>query len=297
MGKSKVVLVRSLKLNGDGTRQQDILVRMLDRGLSELYDLSPQSAWKSLSESTGILGLKTNCVAGKNLSTSVALTAALTDRLQDAGKKGRDVVIWERSNRELENAGFKLNFASDGIRCFGTDTRDIGYGNEFHTYGRVGSLVTRIVESECDNLINLPILKDHSLAGVSGAMKNNYGVVHNPNKYHDNNCDPYVAEVNALPVIKEKSVLVVADLTRIQYNGGPGYRSGYVVNYGGILLAVDAVAADRIGEEILNDYREENGLRSLAETGRDPKWLGTAEEIGLGNAHMENIDLVKIRVD
>jgi len=297
MAKSKVVLVRSLSLNGDGSRQVDLLSTMLSRGLAELYGLKPDAAWKHLVESTGVLGLKTNCVAGKNLSTSTGLTKALTENLIAAGKRAEDIIIWERSNRELENAGFKLNFARNGIRCFGTDTRDVGYGSEFHVLGKVGSLVTRIVEDECDNLINMPILKDHSLAGVSGAMKNNYGAVHNPNKYHDNNCDPYVAEVNALPVIKDKSVLVVADLTRIQNNGGPGYRRKYIVNYGGVLMASDPVAADRIGESILNEYRAKNQLKTLSETGRDPKWLATAEKMGLGNANIENIELISIRVD
>ena len=41
------------------------------------------------------------------------------------------------------------------------------------------------------------VVKDHDLAGVSAGLKNWYGVIHNPNKYHDSCCDPYVADVVA----------------------------------------------------------------------------------------------------
>ena len=50
----------------------------------------------------------------------------------------------------------------------------------------------------------MPLLKDHDGAGVSIALKNMYGVIHNPNKYHPNGCNPYVADVNMLPDIRTK---------------------------------------------------------------------------------------------
>jgi uncharacterized Fe-S center protein len=140
-------------------------------------------------------------------------------------------------------------------------------------------------------------LKDHSLAGVAGAMKNYYGVVHNPNKYHDNNCDPYVAEINALPIVKNKNVLIIMDLTRMQYQGGPGYRGEYSVRHGAIMISVDPVAIDAAGERIINDYRTQNNLPTLADSERPPKWLKTAEKLGLGVADMNNIDLIEVAID
>jgi uncharacterized protein (DUF362 family) len=297
ISKSKVVLVRSKSLRGAGDGQFDILKEMLSRGISLLHGVDANEAWMSFAKNTGRIGLKPNCVAGSNMSTSHALTYALCDLLIAAGKRDRDLVIWERTNRELDKAGFGLNASRAGIRCFGTDTRDVGYGTAFHTSGKVASLVSRIVESECDHLINLPILKDHSLAGVCGAMKNYYGAIHNPNKYHDNNCDPYVAEVNALPVIREKNILVVMDMTRSQYNAGPGYRASYADEPRSIMMSTDPVAVDAIGERILNDLRILHDLKSLAETGRPPKWLATAEKIGLGNASPENINFIEVEVE
>jgi len=142
----------------------------------------------------------------------------------------------------------------------------------------------------------MPILKDHSLAGVAGALKNYYGAVHNPNKYHDNNCDPYLAEVSSLPVIESKNVLVIMDATRAQYNGGPGYRATYAISPQTLLISTDPVVVDAVAAQLLDDYRRNAGLESLAAAGRAPKWLATAEKMGLGVGSIENIDIVRIEV-
>jgi uncharacterized protein (DUF362 family) len=298
MAKSKVVLVSSKSLYSNGRPDSARLGAMLSRGISLLNDeADANEVWKRLARDTGRLGLKPNCMGGRNMSTAVELAYALVDNLVSGGKDENDIVIWEMNSRKLESAGYELNVGHSGLKCYSTDTRDVGYGSSFHSNGKVASLVTNIVESHCDHLINLPILKDHSLAGVAGAMKNYYGVVHNPNKYHDNNCDPYAAEISALPVVKNKNVLTIMDLTRIQYQGGPGYRGEYAVKFGAIMMSADPVAIDAVGERIINDYRTQNNLPTLADSGRPPKWLRTAEKLGLGVADMNNIDLIEVAVD
>ncbi len=297
MTKSKVVLVRNQSLFSNGRPDLAALSTMLSRAMALLYHISDgRDAWSTLAQSTGRIGIKPNCQAGRNMSTTPELAMAVVQQLTSAGKKDDDIVIWEMNNRQLKAAGYELNAGFNGLKCYGTDSRDVGYGRQFHVKGKVASLVSRIVESNCDHLINLPILKDHSLAGVSGAMKNYYGVVHNPNKYHDNNCDPYVAEVNALPIIRDKDVLTVMDMTRLQYQGGPGYRGEYAVKYAGIMVATDPVAIDAVGQRIIDDFRTRNKLPTLAESGRPPKWLKTAEQLGLGNADMNNIELIETEI-
>ena len=63
-------------------------------------------------------------------------------------------------------------------------------------------------------VVSLPVLKDHNLAGVSLGMKNFFGAIHNPNKYHDNHCDPFVAEVFDVPLVRQKHRLTVIDALR-----------------------------------------------------------------------------------
>ena len=217
----------------------------------------------------------------------------MVEGMISAGIIDSDIIIWERTNRELERAGYKLNYSqNNGLRCFGTDSRGVGYGTNFHQYGKVASLISTIYENMIDKNINFPILKDHSIAGISGGLKNMYGLVHNPNKYHPDNCNPYAAEVSNLPIVRQKNVLTVCDMTRVQYHGGPGFQSGYLVYPGAIMMSFDPVALDSCGYKIIDDLRVQNKMKTLKDSGREPLWLKTAEQLGLGNADMNQIEFI-----
>jgi len=244
----------------------------------------------------GKVGMKANCLTRRLNSTPVALGEALTELLTDTGREPNNLIIWDRTNRELEQSGYRLNASSFGSRCLGTDTNGVGYSEEFYNSGEVNSLVSRILTDLVDHSINLPILKDHSIAGLSGCLKNMYGAIHNPNKFHDNNCDPFAAHVSNLNPIRDKHRLAIMDAVRIQYQGGPGFNSEYLAPYGGLIISSDSVAADRIGLELIESLRAQRGLPSLENAGRPVKYLKSAEGLGLGTADMEKIDIETYRL-
>lgn len=246
----------------------------------------------------GTVGMKANCLAAFN-PTLLPLVDALSDILKKkAGYNANDLIVWERTSRELERAGFKLNASAFGRRCLGTDANGIGYDDsQFHSAGKASSLVTRVLTTMVDHSINLGVLKHHSIAGMSAGMKNMYGAVNNPNKYHGNNCSPFAADVNNLAPIREKHRLTIVDAVRVQYDKGPGFNSKSLDYYNGLVLSEDPVAADRVSLAIIEYLRMKNGLLSLAKTGRQVKYLAAAEKIGLGIATMDNIDLKIIVVN
>lgn len=62
---------------------------------------------------------------------------------------------------------------TDGIQCFGTDELPGGgYEAEPQLSGSVGTCFSKIISRLCTAIINVPVLKDHDLAGISVAMKN-----------------------------------------------------------------------------------------------------------------------------
>jgi uncharacterized protein (DUF362 family) len=132
----------------------------------------------------GTVGFKTSCLARKFNSTPVALVDALTGLLIDRGFDANDLVIWERTSRELADAGFTLNASGQGVRCLGTDANGSGYTDRLFNHGPVDSQVSRILTETVEHNVNLPVLKHHSIAGLSAGMKNLYGAIHNPNKFH-----------------------------------------------------------------------------------------------------------------
>ncbi len=271
--------------------------RMLEIGLAALDSASDLRSSISSILPAGTVGFKTNCLARKFNSTPVALVDALTGLLIDHGFDANDLVVWERTSRELADAGYTLNASADGVRYLGTDANGIGYATEFSTHGPVSSLVTHILTDMVEQNVNLPVLKDHSVAGLSAGMKNMYGAIHNPNKFHADCCDPFCAHVNYLEPIRSKHRLTIIDAIRVQYDGGPGYMAQYMTTFGALVLSRDPVAADRIGLEILERLRKDHGRPTLAKAGREVKYLKTAKAIGLGESEMEQIDLKVIVID
>jgi uncharacterized protein (DUF362 family) len=273
------------------------LADLLDRGVRAWGGVTDaREVWRDLFDPKDTVGIKVNALAGIPASTHPELAMAVAAALSSIGIRDRQVVVWDRAGSDLARAGFTLNESGNGWRCLGTDAPGAGYDSEHSFFGKVGSRVSRIQSSLTSASVNLPVLKDHGLAGVSGALKNTYGAIHNPNKYHANHCNPWVADVNALPAVRRKARLVVCDALYGLCHGGPGFKEPWAWNFGGILVGSDPVAVDRIEWQIIEERRASLGLKSLTEEGRPPAWLETASDAdhALGVSALDRIERVDV---
>ncbi|MEN8154790.1 MAG: DUF362 domain-containing protein [Acidobacteriota bacterium] len=280
-----------IRINNDVNMEK--VKKFLDKGIKKLTEYSsPDEGWRSMFSPGDKVGIKLSCLPGKPLSSSRGIVKAVIEGLASAGIKENNILVWERSNRELQNAGFPLSFK--GVRVYGTDQyAGGGYSSEIEFSGSVGTCFSKIMY-EVDALINIPVLKDHDLSGISCSMKNFYGAIYNPNKFHSNNCDPYIAELNAHSIIKKKLKLVICDASRIQINNGPAYYPKYSKNYGSVLMGTDQVALDHTGWQIIEKERKRAGLISLKDAGREPEYIESAVKLGLGENRDSKIDLIRI---
>jgi uncharacterized protein (DUF362 family) len=275
-GKSRVVIARDAGLRGSGpSLDSGRLAKLLDRALQSYCGCdSPLEAWRRMVRPGEVVGLKVNCLAGRGASTSVQLVELISDRLQQAGIK--DIVIWDRLNSDLESAGFRLGSKQRGIRYIGNDSA--GYEEQLSIFGSAGSLVSKTLTRTCDAVINLPVLKDHGITGVTLALKNVFGAIHNPNKYHLSVGDPYIADVNMLPPIRQKIRLTICDAITAQYEGGPSYMPQWSWPFNGLLVAQDPVAMDHTGWQLIEAERARRGMKSLEASGRKPSYIATAAD-------------------
>ena len=264
-----------------GNRRVDAFQTMIETGIS----LIDEGAFTSALDGRRTVSLKANCLAGRPLSPDPELAEALGRVLSDSGV-GR-VSVWDRSRREMLRAGYS-DATTERIICTATDEEGVGYSRVIYEHGRVGSLLSNVLLKN-DGLISLGVLKDHDLSGISCAMKNLFGIIHNPNKYHDDGCDPFVAHVAAMPAINERLFLSVIDATVSQCHGGPAYSPAWTWEKGSVLLSLDPVALDAIALEIIDTQRVLRGLKPLTEEERYPRWLDTAESLGLGAARPDRI--------
>jgi uncharacterized protein (DUF362 family) len=292
VARSRVAVVRRPGVTlGDGRVRAAVVREMVLRAVQDATGLgSAADAFASLFGPDDVVGIKVNCLAGRRMSTSPEVALALAEGVQLAGVQPHNVVIWERSSRELERAGYRVQKDRFALRVLGTDG---DYEAEPVDAGSVGGCLSRLVTRTCTAQINAPVLKDHDLAGISGGLKNWYGAIHNPNKYHDNGCAPYVADLSALSPLRQRTRLVVCDALYAQCQGGPAHSPEFVWPHEGVLASTDPVALDAVATRILGDRRRLKGLPSLQEAGRPPRWLALAAAHGLGVADLSRVQVIE----
>ena len=275
--KSRVVIARDATLRGtSATVDSRRMLSLVDRAMQALFDRdNPIETWKKLVRPGETVGLKVNALGGRGFC-SHPLVEVICERLQEAGIKGSDIVVWDRDTDELERAGFHVSTGGNRVQCFGTDRVD--YEQELAMHGSVGSRLSKILTQRCNVLINIPVLKDHDGAGVTAALKNMYGVIHNPNKYHPNGCNPYIADLNMLPEIRTRMRLTICDATTACFEGGPGYKPEYSWKPNAVIVSQDPVALDYTGWQIIERKRAEKGLKTLEADGRAPRYIATAAD-------------------
>jgi uncharacterized protein (DUF362 family) len=289
-----VVSARSTRLQRAGNDVNPAAAtEFLNRAMKTITGApSDAAAWKSLFSPKETVSIKVSCLPGMPLSSSKGVVTAIIDGLRSAGVRGENIYVWERTGRELEAAGFKLSHI--GLNVVGTDYySNSGYSPDIEISGSVGTCFSKIIEMS-DALISVPVLKDHDIAGVSIGMKNFFGAIHNPNKFHGNHCDPYVADLCNHPFIRDKWRLTVCDATRVQVQNGPAFFPRYAREYGGLLVSRDPVALDYLGWLLIEEERKAMGLKSLEVLDRVPTYIYSAAKLGLGHADMKKIRNIEI---
>jgi uncharacterized protein (DUF362 family) len=295
---SKVVLIRGRGVRPEPGRTDEARIgRMFERGLVLLTGgTSAAEAVRAVFSPSDRVGLKINAIAGRDLTTPPEVALPLARLLIQGGLSARSLVIWDRTNREVREAGYKLNLDGSEFRVFGTDTAGVGYGSEPFIHRNIGSLFSHIQTDFVTASVSLAVLKDHGVAGVTAGMKNYFGAVHNPNKYHDTNCDPYVAELFEAAPVKAKHRLTVLDALTIQYHRGPSYHARWAERAETLVFSLDPVAADAVGWRLIESLRKANGLPTLGEERRAPAYIQTAERLGLGKAGPADIQVIEEEV-
>jgi len=293
--KSHIVFARDPLLQSTPNLiDSDRLIRLLDNGMQAYFDEdNVHSAWKHVVKPQEVIGLKVNCLSGPG-GTHHELVEAICERLREVGVKADQIIIWDRMDEDLENGGFKIVYRGNQIKCFGNDA--VGFSSDFEIFGSAASLISKTLSHYCDKVINIPVLKDHGIAGLTMSLKNMFGAIHNPNKYHLNIGDPYIADVYMLPSIKNKVRFTICDTINAQYNGGPSHMPHWTWPCNGLIFGEDPVALDYLGWQLVETERQKHNLKSLKESGREPTYISTAADVNhrLGTNDPAKMEVIEI---
>ena len=265
-----------------------------------------KDAWSQIFpdlKSNDTVGLKVNALSRKCPTHPEIAYGIAQSLIESLGIDPNQIIIWDRAISELKKAGYTINQSDNGIRCFGTiekfsisrwllnskqkESSGIGYDKSLPIDVGQGqtSHLSKILTRMCTYLINVPVLKDHNVAGVTLSLKNHFGTIDNPRDCHSNFCDPFVAKLNAAPQIRDKTRLIICDAAFGVYDGGPTGAPQFKHN--AILAATDTVALDFTGTQIINAQRKLNGLDMVTDMAIHIK---TAEKMGLGTCTKNRIN-------
>jgi uncharacterized protein (DUF362 family) len=320
----KVVHIHDEKSAENEVFNLEAIDRMIASGMLALTgEKSIKSAWRQFVKPGEMIGLKLNPIGGKPLSTSHEVVRSVIRQLLDAGIKERHLILWDRREFQLHDAGF-VPEEYPGIKITGTEQMDKSgsyYGPDGKLYGESmidkewvykanvemkydeytipfminegeDSYFSRIVTKDLAKIINIPILKNAG-ANVTLCLKNlAFGCISNTSRLHAKLWNNTVAEVPAFPPIRDKVVLNIVDGIKGCYNGGPGANPQFFTYYKDILIGTDPVAVDRIGYDIVIAKRVEMGLQK-EDTGSGLVTLKMAKEMGLGEYEYEKMDIIR----
>jgi hypothetical protein len=117
--------------------------------------------------------------------------------------------------------------------------------------------------------------------------------VNSPVSLHGPNfkCEPHIAELNALDLIKKKQRLIVLPALAGVYQG---HHSPPQFEYNGLIASQDPVAVDYLGYKIIEEQRIKHDLRPLAKTGRYPTYIDTSAKLGVGTNDPDKMDIFSI---
>jgi len=288
--RSRVVVVRDPKVIGrDNKPIRDMLRPMIERGLCLLTgERDASQAWRKFVSPNDVIGLKVNCLGGPTLCTHPALAEVVAESMAAAGIPAEKIIIWDRNDIELNRCGFRVNKDGPGPRCYGTPA----FEPETIQVGGVKARLSSFVTRETTAMIALPFLKSHTLAGFSGALKNELGCVQKPTDFHGDACRA-AADVCALETIAKKRRLVICDALRPLYHGGPTDMPAYRWVHGALIFATDPVAADLVGRNILEEKRKTVKGGMPWPLLPPPTHLDRAIELGLGAKSLDGVELVE----
>jgi len=289
--KPVVVVVRSGAVASKKDMTAAVYRSLLDETFKSVSsEISVIPAVRKIASSSEIMGFKLNLLAGPGLCPSPDMVRAVAGIFGSAGFDRQKIIFWERHRQELKRSGFN---SIPGATLLATDDPGVGYEAEPVSNGSIGSCFSKILTRRIDVLVSVGVVKDHDLSGISCGAKNLYGCIHNPNKYHDGNCDPYLPDLLSSRPIKDKLRFTILDATKIQLDGGPLYIPSSSIFFGGVIAGSDVIAVDSVARSIIEKERKRHGFPSLKAVGREPRWLATAGKRGIGVADLGGIEVIE----
>lgn len=147
---------------------------------------------------------------------------------------------------------------------------------------------------DADFWINLPVYTDHPTLGINGALVNaTLWNASNTARFFRSpaNAPAAVAEMSAIPELRQTWMFTLASLQHYQFIGGPFFNSLYTVSEPLVWLSNDPVMLDALIRDRMNGLRRKQGFEPVDE---EIRTLEFAETLGVGSTKTKQVRMIPI---
>jgi uncharacterized protein (DUF362 family) len=309
---------------------QPVIHKMLELGLQELTgESSTRAAFAKFIDPSDVVGIKINPSGAPACCSSPELVREIIEGVRSAGVPLRNTVVYDRFGYEIDLGSYQA-LMPPGVEIFGVQDGlldasgydanvycDVNFFGEWETRSYMASIVANRVTK----IINVPTMKDHSAAGVTGCLKNvAYGTFNNVARSHHmpySFTNPLIGVMCTVEPLRSKVVLNIMDGMRMVWHGGPlTQNQKFIFPAGVLLVGTDPVAMDTVELEAIEEKRREEGAPSVWDHNqksitkdnrefyenasknlfyRQPGHIAAAGRLGLGVYDLKQIDHRKLQ--
>jgi uncharacterized protein (DUF362 family) len=277
-------------------------------------------AWGSLVSPNDRVGIKISAAGGELFTTHHDIVNAIVDGLAAAGHPRHSIIVWDRSLGGIKDAGYRPT--GDGYQVKAIAPRD-GYDpktvlsapllgklvwGDSEYFGDAGKMpmlsdtentsnvshFSKIISSEVDKIINVPVMSISETNGIAGCIYNmTIPNIDNWRRFAQGSRfgAESLAEIYANPIIAKKVVFNLMDGLIAQYAGGPQPQPNYAIHHATLYASKDPVALDAVALKYFEQWRARGSLPAI---GPLAAYVSYASQIGLGNSAPNRIEIKNI---
>jgi len=293
-------------------------------------DADVRDSWARFIAPSDVVGIKVNCSGAPGIMSTPEVVAEIARNVVAVGVKPDQIWIYERFQEQVNSVHYD-RYVPQGVHIWTAETsRGSTESYDPATYVETTffdeddtrSNMIRLVSNRFTKIINVPNMKDHGAAGVTGCLKNiAYGSFSNVARSHSGavtNTYSFIGTLASVEPLHSRTVLQVMDGLRGVWHGGPFSPDRKFRFYPKrMMFGTDPVAIDRLLLDIIENQRKSEHALSVWDRSashvnpeardyernpnvnhfvREPGHIQYAASLGLGVYDLDKIKVTKIEV-
>ena len=275
----QVVNVHAAKSIDPATDTVDpvVVAEMMKQGMLALTgEKDYRAAWRRFIDPKDVVGIKLNCSGAPKICSHPVVVAEIAKPLIATGVPAKNITCYERFQDQVDSAKYP-KYLPEGVQVWAaSSTRDAINGYDPRTYVEVDffgeddtrSNLVRPIAERFTKIINVPNMKDHGAAGVTGCLKNiAYGSFHNvarSHRFEKTNTFSFIGTLANVEPLRSRTVLQIMDGLKAVWHGGPFLHADKFKFYPArMMFGTDPVAMDRLLTDVIEDKRKAEGAISV----------------------------------